>query len=121
MKRIFAILSILLYINAMIIPVYPLFNYMINTKLYEQLCINKDKPEMGCHGKCHLSEEMNKDKKKESVPYFDFNMKDYPIGSVHFVELDKIFPIEIVSLTIPTKDYKFNLEFDIFHPPQLFL
>jgi hypothetical protein len=91
---------------------------MINTELYEQLCINKDKPEMHCHGKCHLSDEMNSEKGKKSTPILDINLKDYPIGSVRFVELGQVFFKEAKHIISPSKDYQFSLEFDIFHPPK---
>lgn len=29
-------------------------------KIEQEFCINKDKPEMQCHGKCHLKKELQK-------------------------------------------------------------
>lgn len=119
MKRTFAILSILLYINALIIPVFPVFNYMVNTELYEALCINKDKPQMECNGKCHLSDELQEqESEKKTTPLLDINLKDYPIGFVHFVMLDDLIPTEFEPQLIPTREYSFHLELDIFHPPK---
>lgn len=103
----------------MIIPVFPVFNYMVNTELYEALCINKDKPEMECHGKCHLSDEMKESESEEkTTPLLDINLKDYPIGCVHFIVLDDLIPSDFEPQIIPTRNYSFHLEQDIFHPPK---
>ena len=37
------------------------------TYIAEVLCINKDKPEMGCNGKCHLNKQLKK-KAESSQP-----------------------------------------------------
>lgn len=111
----------MLYVNAMIIPVYPLFNYMINRSFYEEVCENKDKPEMECHGKCHLTEEMNKDKENSPAPNLEISLKDYPIASVRFIELEDINFSSTEQVSYPIKDYRFLLEFDIFHPPKLLI
>lgn len=119
MKNTYTILSILIYIHALVIPVFPVFNYVVNTDIYEALCINKDKPELKCHGKCHLSEELNKsESEQESTPLLDINLNDYPIANVNFIELDELIPTNYELQTIPSKDYSFHIELDIFHPPK---
>lgn len=51
-------------------------DYNINSNFYETHCINKDKPEMNCHGKC----EMKKESEKTTSPFnlvkigFEFNI-----------------------------------------------
>ncbi len=51
------------------------------TEITQEFCINKDKPEMECHGKCHLEKELEmystnveiKTKQSERpAPQFDF-------------------------------------------------
>ncbi len=45
----------------------PYVNYYINyTYISENLCENKDKPEMECHGKCHLEKTIKEADEKES-------------------------------------------------------
>lgn len=103
----------------MIIPVFPVFNYVLNTDIYEALCINKDKPAMECNGKCHLAEELNtQEKEKKDAPILDINLKDYPIASVHFFNLEELVPSEFVVHSFRTHEYRFVQEFDIFHPPK---
>ena len=105
--------------NALIIPVFPIFNYVVNTDIYESLCINKDKPKMECHGKCHLSDELATDKSSENTkPILDINLKDYPIGFVKFIELDELIPkiqtFDSIYPLININRYVGN----ILHPPQ---
>lgn len=61
-KKMLLILSLLVFIK----PVLPVFEYVINYEyIATVLCINKDKPEMHCNGKCHLMQEMAKTSEKE--------------------------------------------------------
>lgn len=61
-KKMLLILSLLVFIK----PVVPVFEYVINYEyIAKVLCINKDKPEMQCNGKCHLMQEMAKTSEKE--------------------------------------------------------
>ncbi len=62
MKKVLLLLSLLVFIK----PVVPVFEYVINYDyIATVLCINKDKPEMDCNGKCHLMQEMAKTSEKE--------------------------------------------------------
>ncbi len=51
-------------------------DYNINRNFYETHCVNKDKPEMNCHGKC----EIKKESEKPTSPFnlvkigFEFNI-----------------------------------------------
>ena len=47
-------------------PVVPVFEYVINYEyIATVLCVNKDKPEAHCNGKCHLMQELAKVSEKE--------------------------------------------------------
>ncbi len=42
------------------------YHYRANLEYYAKvLCVNKKKPRMNCHGKCHLKMEMQKDEQKQ--------------------------------------------------------
>jgi len=64
-------------------PAIPMVDYVINYKhISEDLCVNKDKPEMHCNGKCHLKKEIKKvlgddnpGKKKNTIP--TLKLKEY--------------------------------------------
>lgn len=50
-----------LFSSSIIAPVFPLFDYILNYDyIVEVLCINKDKPEMECNGKCYLKDQISK-------------------------------------------------------------
>lgn len=40
-------------------------DYVLNQQLYEQQCINKQKPALKCHGKCQMAKKMAEAEKKE--------------------------------------------------------
>lgn len=43
-------------------PFWPVMDYMVNYDyIVNNLCENRDKPEMNCNGKCHLSKELAKE------------------------------------------------------------
>lgn len=43
-------------------PFWPVVEYMVNYDyIVNVLCENKDRPEMQCNGKCHLSKELAKE------------------------------------------------------------
>lgn len=62
MKRIIAIAFLL---NLSVVSVYNLWQwslFLINQeKITTELCENKDKPELECHGKCHLAKQLEKE------------------------------------------------------------
>jgi hypothetical protein len=62
-------------------PIFPVIDYAINYDYISKvLCINKDKPELKCNGKCHLMKELaseddkpiSSDKSKVQIPLLTF-------------------------------------------------
>ncbi len=46
-----------------------LVNYEVQKSYYTNvLCVNQDKPDLKCNGKCHLSKQLAQDDQKESEP-----------------------------------------------------
>ncbi|MEC4114667.1 hypothetical protein [Myroides pelagicus] len=41
-------------------PIFPVLDFAINYDAIQELCINKDKPELACNGSCHLKTELAK-------------------------------------------------------------
>lgn len=88
-QRSLPILFTLLYAMAMLRPVLPVFEYVVNQDyIAEYLCVNKDKPMLNCNGKCYLSKMLQEeqDEKKQNLP--SINMKEYPIGFVDILFCD---------------------------------
>ncbi|WP_143093382.1 hypothetical protein [Halpernia frigidisoli] len=51
-------------------------DYNINQDYYEALCVNKDKPEMLCNGKCEMRKEANQSNSNQKTfkTGFDFTL-----------------------------------------------
>ncbi|MBU2919885.1 hypothetical protein KO504_00900 [Winogradskyella psychrotolerans] len=87
-----------------------------------ELCVNKDKPELACNGKCHLKKELAKASDSEKS-----NDKNHSSSTEHqVVFFQDIFDDNLViavnteHLKIESsynKIYKFDFMNFIFHPP----
>ena len=109
----------------MVRPIVPLVEYGFKYDYFSKvLCINKDKPELQCNGKCQLSKNLietapaNSDQNTPIVP--TINLDDYPITYLHsykygIVSLD--FSGKMDSNTIENKKCK-NYINSVFRPPQ---
>ena len=104
----------------MLKPVLPVFDYVINQDyIAEYLCINKDKPEMHCNGKCYLMEMLANEnqEKKQNLPAID--LREYPIGFVQVLHL----PAQVELLVTTTQNttyieqYSYLFNHTLFHPP----
>ncbi|PQJ18241.1 hypothetical protein BST94_09075 [Nonlabens xylanidelens] len=107
---------------AMAKPIMPLFIYVYNQDyIAEFLCINKDKPEMACKGKCYLMQMYEKKNKEKGKHLPAIDMREYPIGFVEFVEFHP------KTLTQPKKvvsffycfNYSYLYSTTTFHPPSV--
>lgn len=120
MKVVTVYLFTSLYILAMVKPILPLFTYISNQDyISEFLCINKDKPELACKGKCYLMQMLEEENKKKGEHLPPIDMREYPIG---FVKLSIFKPKEIVQFQIPhsfsyTFHYSYIFTSSVFHPP----
>ena len=61
MKIWIGFITVFLFLSSIIRPVLPVYEYLLNYDyIVNVLCINKDKPEMHCDGKCYLKNEISK-------------------------------------------------------------
>lgn len=66
-QRIIALLLLLIYALNPFKVLQPYLSYKINyTYISSVLCENKNKPSIGCNGKCHLAKELKKAAQQES-------------------------------------------------------
>jgi len=70
MKRyIVSYILLLFYLTIIIRPAIPVWDYFMNyDDIVENKCVNKDKPQMHCNGKCHLRKELKKVMDNENNP-----------------------------------------------------
>lgn len=110
---------------AMLKPILPIVIYYINYDyIVSELCENKDKPEMGCHGKCYLEkltekiEPREQDKPIATIPLL---LEDYPISSLDFDSYESVIPDTFKKTLKPNFSKHFLISensFSIFHPPK---
>jgi len=105
---------------AMLKPVLPVFDYVINQDyIAEYLCINKDKPEMHCNGKCYLMEMLadENQEKKQNLPAID--LREYPIGFVQVLHLPAQVELSVSTTRTTTyiEQYSYLFNHTLFHPP----
>ncbi len=108
-----------MYLVAMLRPIAPFVEYAINYDyISEVLCINKDKPELHCNGKCYVMNQL-KEQKSEDLKSLQISMEEYPIGFVEIVSID--IPKKIFCITKKTHFYQQNYTYiadnSVFHPP----
>ena len=61
MKIWFSTITVILFLSSIFQPVLPIYDYFLNYDyIVNVLCVNKDKPEMHCDGKCYLKKEISK-------------------------------------------------------------
>lgn len=84
------------------------------------LCINRDKPEMLCNGKCYLMQELEKSTDSESAPA---NIQDIQPPVLQCEELGVMIPEAAEESSATTTGfvavrYAFDRTGAIFHPPR---
>ena len=108
-----------LYVLAMLRPVLPVFEYVVNQDyIAEYLCVNKDKPMLNCNGKCYLAKMLQEERneKQQNLPAID--LREYPIGFVEILLLEfqeKIYKKNNIPNLSIGEPAQFNGS--VFHPP----
>lgn len=106
----------------MLRPVQPYVEYMLNQDyIAEFLCINKDKPKLQCHGKCHLAKQLSKQNENENSNTLTISLENYPIGFVYILSLIKkqSWHSKKEDNFPNSKSYYFQSTTKAFHPPDL--
>ena len=90
--------------------------------IIEEFCVNKEKPELNCDGKCYLSEQLNKTSKEKDpeapAPEIkENNIQLYPIAISS--EIDE----SVINLSTDLRSEEFILpegySTSLFHPPEM--
>lgn len=88
-------------------------NYII-----KELCENKDKPELKCHGKCFLKKKIGEADKAEKQASEVFKQIEFPVFMPH-TTLSIIVEYIFIKNSNPDVNnlYSFIPNIKIFHPP----
>lgn len=118
--------TIILSLFMLFKPVLPVLEYVVfYDYIKNELCINKDKPELECNGRCHLKKEIakaadsenSKEKHRFSVADNHFAVYQQMLFSQH-----QLLFLEGISKRISFLygvDYTFSYSDFIFRPPIL--
>ena len=123
LKQAVPIILILVILFANVNKVWIFIDFKLNQDtITEELCENKAKPELACHGKCHLVKQLKAEEEHENknsprrlkikseVLFFN---NDIESGD------EKIYLVEKSHQLFLGKDlYQFSYFNQIFHPPQ---
>lgn len=98
-------------------------NFLIQQEYIAQnLCENREKPEMECNGKCHLKKELAKEEKKEKKDA-KLNYKEqityYICAIEEKIELNQDFFEKNEHVNPAVQSNKVGYVDPIFHPPTL--
>lgn len=122
----FAIVKNLLIIIALTVilrPALPVVDYIINYDyISEVLCVNKDRPELECNGKCYLMQSLAKAAEKENDQKKDNSVKKVEIPTLFNETIDapKLqVAVDSHSDNFPDSadQYKHLDSSNFFHPP----
>ncbi|WP_299106423.1 hypothetical protein [uncultured Tenacibaculum sp.] len=102
----------------MLRPIAPFVEYAINYDyIAKVLCINKDKPEMSCKGKCQLMKKLEQ-QQEEDFKSLRIALEEYPIGFVEFLQIKLSIPTNNTSNNfLYSKKYRYQFIHSVFHPP----
>lgn len=120
MKRTLAYLLLLIFLIQSFEVILINANFKLNQNYFEEICINKDKAEMKCNGKCHLKRQISQSEQNRSEKEEVKTEKETQIfiTQVSFV-LPGIPPrIAATPLQPATILHPADPVFVIFHPPK---
>ncbi|WP_247041056.1 hypothetical protein [Allomuricauda sp. F6463D] len=117
---------ILLYLIGLARPIVPLINFAVNQDYIANfLCINSDKPELECNGKCYLMKKLQyqKDHGDQQDSFPEINIYEFPIGLmvITYITSTIIFTMENKTFFGHTENYFYLYSFSDFHPPSVLL
>ncbi len=124
-KRVLTYLFLVTMVMYTFSQVVIIADYLVNIDyISENLCENKDKPELECHGSCHLKKELTKDEERKSgesqtrtnIEIFLF----YKDAEIQIVESAFELPLED---EVPNCRYQQKVctgfKDAVFHPPSM--
>jgi hypothetical protein len=116
--------SLLLFAFLIVLkPVFPVVEYVFDYEyISEVLCVNKDKPELHCNGKCYLMKSLAKAAKEEADQKKDNLLKkvDIPLFFIQESEVPSVATIikqEHRIIQTSPSFYSYEETSNFFHPP----
>ena len=121
MKVWLSLIAVVLFSGSILQPVLPVYNYFLNYDyIVNVLCVNKDKPEMHCDGKCYLRKELSPSTDLSTKPNIlnNYRFKPVPVYFEIMQEFAADFYAKERKDKIPAKDFFYeDLAFEPGIPP----
>ncbi|WP_188649267.1 hypothetical protein [Yeosuana aromativorans] len=114
------VLTITMLFNSLQLSFTYAYYYLDKTDFIAMLCVNKDKPEMHCDGKCQLMKvAQNNNANTDKVPTKNFNLKEvilFVVEQTTYAFLNN--PLEKSEKGYYNNLYAFSAMSVLDHPPQ---
>jgi len=114
-----------MYLLAWIVPYMPFIEYKLNKKyIAKVLCVNKDKAQMQCNGKCHLKKQLEKANSTPGHHQQKQSQTAAPLKSdtvviiLYLLKHQYTNVIKYEKKTPHINNYEFEFTSDVFHPPK---
>ena len=125
MKQAFSILLISVILGYQILPTLIFIDFKVHQEFIANvLCINKEEPQKGCNGQCHLKKSIEKSTPTEKPE--KQNQKTY--RELTQITPSEAFPFYLTNNESEIRLIKYQQTFPrtiyldgIFHPPQTFV
>ncbi len=123
MKYFYSILLILTLSFGFILKTFTIVNYHINkTNFIQEFCINTEKPELKCEGKCHLTEQLKSTEEQSSNSQLPETITQFEISS--FIVPDFFIANKNSTISVNNDFVRYKktnilngFRFSIFRPP----
>ena len=92
-------------------PVAPVLDYMVNYDyIADELCVNRDRPELNCNGRCYLMNALAEEASKKKDAQQREEKLNFQLSITYFVsETDWSFELpQAATKTQPTDHYLFK-------------
>ena len=107
LSQISSIIVALLFIYTINFKSILTINYLVNvSEITELFCVNKEKPQLQCNGKCHLATQLVETEKDENESPFTSNQLAYNLDVISIL-INPLFNITIPENTL-THYFNFN-------------
>ena len=96
-------------------------NYYTNNIAFAKQCINKDKPQLHCNGKCQLQKKLNQEDNRDKQAPDKKNETHIEVLSskTFFAQLNLLFSSYVKKqYVLAVIDFPVDQSFQFFHPPQ---
>ncbi|MBU2940454.1 hypothetical protein KO494_12980 [Lacinutrix sp. C3R15] len=115
------ILTLLLLVNSTRVSLTYAYYNIDTIGFIESFCINQDKPELKCNGKCHLKKVAQTQDKEQKTPenIIDFKVLIFYTNPLETFVFTKTTYLKKQNAIAYQNLYSFNKTNDCFHPPQV--